>query len=139
MLQEHRKPCLSFQADVLTTWRTAHSVVLKSDHQKTDPETRKLPTFDILLAFEEQMRRTQVEKNRKEKKTRGVQGMRGLYLHSITLTHDDVRLQILLQELVDQDKIKAGTKRKTVYSLIKDDERHTNVLGSPGPDPLELF
>ena len=59
--------------------------------------------------------------------------------HSITHTHGDARLQVLLQELVDQDKIEAGTKRKTVYPLVKDDERYTKVLGSPGADPLELF
>ena len=35
----------------------------------------------------------------------------------------------LLRELIDQGETKTGTKQKTVYPLVKDDERHTNVLG----------
>ena len=69
------------QVDVLTKWRTAHSMVLESEAWKIDPEIQKLPTLDILLAFEdysrvrerefeEQTRRAQVEKNRKGRKTR---------------------------------------------------------------------
>jgi pre-mRNA-processing factor 40 len=69
------------QVDVLTKWRIAHSLVLDSEAWKSDSELQKLPTLDILLAFEdysrvkdrefdEQMRRSQVEKNRKERKTR---------------------------------------------------------------------
>jgi pre-mRNA-processing factor 40 len=65
----------------VTRWRTAHNLVLESDDWKNDPELRKLPTLDILLAFEdysrvrerefeEQMRRSQVEKTRKERKSR---------------------------------------------------------------------
>ena len=56
-------------------------MVLESEAWKADPEIQRLPTLDILLAFEdysrvrerefeEQTRRAQVEKNRKERKTR---------------------------------------------------------------------
>lgn len=55
--------------------------MLESETWNLDSELQKLPTLDILLAFEdysrvkerefdEQMRRTQVEKNRKERKAR---------------------------------------------------------------------
>ena len=44
-----------------------------------------------------------------------------------------------MQGLVDQDKIKADTKWKTIYSLFKGDERYTNILGNPDSGPLELF
>lgn len=54
---------------------------MESEEWQTDEELRKLPTLDILLAFEdysrvrerefeEQMRRAQVEKTRKERKAR---------------------------------------------------------------------
>ena len=67
--------------DVVTRWRTAHSLVLESYEWKNDFELQKLPTLDILLAFEDysrvrereyedQMRKTQVEKIRKERKAR---------------------------------------------------------------------
>jgi pre-mRNA-processing factor 40 len=69
------------EVDVLTRWRIAHTLVLDSEEWKNDPELRKLPTLDILLAFEdysrvrerefeEQTRRAQVEKTRRERKAR---------------------------------------------------------------------
>ena len=79
-------------------------MVLESEAWKTDPEIQKLPTLDILLAFEdysrvrerefeEQMRRAQVEKNRKERKTReGFKVLVALISHSTILTHDHIRL-----------------------------------------------
>jgi len=79
-------------------------MVLESEAWKTDPEIQKLPTLDILLAFEdysrvrerefeEQMRRAQVEKNRKERKTReGFKVSVTLISYSTILTHDRVRL-----------------------------------------------
>jgi pre-mRNA-processing factor 40 len=67
--------------DVVTRWKTAHQLVTESEEYTVDPELRKLPTLDVLLAFEdysrvrereyeEQMRRAQVEKTRKERKAR---------------------------------------------------------------------
>jgi pre-mRNA-processing factor 40 len=65
----------------VTKWRTARDLLLESEEWNADAELRKLPTLDILLAFEdysrvrereyeEQMRRAQVEKTRKERKAR---------------------------------------------------------------------
>ncbi|KAK0489092.1 hypothetical protein IW261DRAFT_1443159 [Armillaria novae-zelandiae] len=117
--------------DVLTRWRTAHNLILDSDEWKSDPELQKLPSLDILLAFEdysrvrereyeEQMRRAQVEKTRKERKAREA-------------------FKALLRELVDSGKIKARCKWKHVYSLFSTDERYLNMLGNPGSNQLELF
>lgn len=71
----------TLDVDVLTRWRQAQTKVMESEEWQTDEELRKLPTLDILLAFEdysrvrerefeEQMRRAQVEKTRKERKAR---------------------------------------------------------------------
>ncbi|KAH7913872.1 hypothetical protein BJ138DRAFT_1133828 [Hygrophoropsis aurantiaca] len=117
--------------DVLTRWRKAHELVLDTDEWQNDAELQKLPTLDILLAFEdysrvkerefeEQMRRAQVEKTRKERKAR--EGFRAL-----------------LQELVDAGKIKARTKWRQIYSAVANDERYLSILGNPGSNPLELF
>ena len=65
----------------MTRWRQAQTKVVESEEWQTDEELQKLPTLDILLAFEdysrvrerefeEQMRRAQVEKTRKERKAR---------------------------------------------------------------------
>nr|GAT60860.1 predicted protein [Mycena chlorophos] len=117
--------------DVVTRWRDAQERLLKSSAWRDDAELQKLPTLDILLAFEdysrvrereyeEQMRRTQVEKTRKERKTREA-------------------FKSVLEELVASGQIKARTKWKDVYPLFKSDERYLNMLGNPGSNPLELF
>ncbi|OCH93687.1 hypothetical protein OBBRIDRAFT_811000 [Obba rivulosa] len=117
--------------DVVTRWRQAHQMVLESDEWKEDPELQKLPTLDILLAFEdysrvkerefeEQMRRTQVEKTRKERKAREA-------------------FRTLLQGLIESGQIRARTKWKQVYPTFANDERYLNMLGNPGSNPLELF
>ena len=67
--------------DVLTRWRSAHSLVLESDDWQNDEELKQLPGLDILLAFEDysrvrerefedEMRRKQVNKSRSERKAR---------------------------------------------------------------------
>ena len=67
--------------DVLTRWRSAHSLVLESDDWQNDEELKQLPGLDILLAFEDysrvrerefedEMRRKQVHKSRSERKAR---------------------------------------------------------------------
>ncbi|KAF8347783.1 pre-mRNA-processing protein prp40 [Amanita rubescens] len=96
-----------------------------------DPELQKLPTLDVLLAFEdysrvrereyeEQMRRAQVEKTRKERKAREA-------------------FRDVVRNLVHEGKIKARSKWKEVYPLFRDDERYISMLGNPGSNPLELF
>jgi pre-mRNA-processing factor 40 len=119
------------QVDVLTRWRQAHKLLLDSDVWQEDPELHKLPTLDVLLAFEDysrvrerefddQMRRTQVEKARRERKARD--GFREL-----------------LESMVESGQIRARSKWKEVYPSFKEDERYLSMLGNPGSNPLELF
>lgn len=44
-----------------------------------------------------------------------------------------------MQQLVNEGKIKARTKWKTVYPLFSNDDRYLGMLGNPGSNPLELF
>jgi len=117
--------------DVVTRWRQAYDLLVQSNDWQSDAELRKLPSLDILLAFEdysrvrereyeEQMRRAQVEKTRKERKAREA-------------------FKALLHDLVKEGTIKARTKWKEVYPIFKQDERYLDMLGNPGSNPLELF
>lgn len=119
------------EVDVLTRWRTAHKMILDSVEWNTDAELRKLPTLDLLLAFEdysrlkereweEVVRKTEVEKARKERKAREA-------------------FRQLLHSLVQSGDIKARTKWKDIFPLIEHDERYLNMLGQPGSNQLELF
>ncbi|EEB90287.1 hypothetical protein MPER_11522, partial [Moniliophthora perniciosa FA553] len=109
--------------DVLTRWATAYKRLTETEEWENDPDLQALPRLDILLAFEdysrvrereydEQMRRSQVEKTRRERKAREA-------------------FKDLLQGLVNSGKIKARTKWKEIYPLFKDDERYINMLGNP--------
>lgn len=129
-------------------------MILDSDEWKNDDELQKLPTLDILLAFEDwsrlrerdledQMRRAQVEKTRKERKAReGFKVCRsgrllstlGKPLCLVVFNHQE-----LMRSLVESGDIKARSKWKHVYPLFKDDSRYLNMLGNPGSNPLELF
>ena len=87
--------------DVVTRWRTAHNLVIESLEWKDDPELQKLPTLDILLAFEdysrvrereydEQMRRAQVEKTRRERKAREAFKV-GMHLYAFLVIFKTIR------------------------------------------------
>ncbi|PPQ91486.1 hypothetical protein CVT25_013743 [Psilocybe cyanescens] len=117
--------------DVVTKWRDAHELLVRSEEWHSDAELRKLPTLDILLAFEdysrvrereyeEQTRRSQVEKTRRERKAREA-------------------FKSVLGELIQSGALKARTKWKEVYPLFRDDDRYLDMLGNPGSNPLELF
>jgi len=71
----------SLEVDVLTRWRDAYERLTSSEEWSEDGELRKLPSLDILLAFEdysrvrereyeEVVRRRQVEKTRRERRAR---------------------------------------------------------------------
>jgi len=133
----------------VTRWRQAHNHLTESDEWRSDPELRKLPTLDILLAFEdysrvrereyeEQLRRTQVEKTRKERKAREAFKVSYFALYKKGLFRAQCK-QTLLHELVQSGVLKARTKWKDVYPLFREDPRYLDILGNPGSNPLELF
>jgi pre-mRNA-processing factor 40 len=47
--------------------------------------------------------------------------------------------QELLNQLREQGELNALTKWKTIYPMLKDDERYLNMLGQSGSTPMELF
>lgn len=51
----------------------------------------------------------------------------------------NIFLQGLLNELRSKGEIRAGSKWKNIYPLIKDDKRYQNILGQSGSSPLDLF
>ncbi|KZS98672.1 hypothetical protein SISNIDRAFT_546577 [Sistotremastrum niveocremeum HHB9708] len=117
--------------DVFTRWRTAYELVLSSDEYKNDPELQKLPDLDILLAFEDYSR---VKEREFEETTR-----RNTLEKTATERKAREAFKALLQDLVLQKKIVAGSTWKSIYPVFAEDERYLNMLGNPGSNPLELF
>ena len=135
--------------DVLTRWRSAHSLVLESDEWQGDEELKQLPGLDILLAFEDysrvrerefedEMRRKQVHKSRSERKAReAFKVPLSFCLNFLSYAHGCI--QALLQECVSSGDIKARSKWKHVYPKFSTDNRYLDMLGKPGSNPIELF
>ncbi|KAH8104969.1 hypothetical protein DFH11DRAFT_1733497 [Phellopilus nigrolimitatus] len=97
--------------DVLTRWCTTYSALRDSDAWATDPELQRLPSLDVLLAFEDYAR---VQEREFEDRMRR-------------------------ETLVDVGRIRAKSKWKDVYPDFGDDEQYLGLLGIPGSNPLELF
>ncbi|KIJ55313.1 hypothetical protein M422DRAFT_199451 [Sphaerobolus stellatus SS14] len=117
--------------DVMTRWRQAQSMLKDANEYKGDPELQKLPDLDILLAFEDysrvkerefedMMRKNQIEKTRRDRKTREA-------------------FKEVLANLRAEGKIRARSKWKEVYPLFSNSSAYLDLLGTPGSNPLELF
>lgn len=70
--------------------------------------------------YEEQTRRTQVEKTRKERKACEA-------------------FRTVLRELADAGVLTARKKCQEVFQRFRNDARYLAMLGTPGSNPLELF
>ncbi|CCX34295.1 Similar to Pre-mRNA-processing protein prp40; acc. no. O14176 [Pyronema omphalodes CBS 100304] len=121
----------SLEMEPYTRWSEAQTIIHQNEHFQSEEKFQALSKLDVLNAFENHIKflerefndkrqRLKTMKNRKERKNR--EAFVGL-----------------LNELRTKGDIRAGTKWKQVYPLIKDDERYQNMLGQGGSTPLDLF
>ncbi|KAI5779226.1 hypothetical protein EDC01DRAFT_621657 [Geopyxis carbonaria] len=121
----------SLEMEPYTRWSEAQTIIQQNEHFQSEAKFQALSQLDVLIAFEnhikflerdfnDQRQRTKTIKSRKERKNR--EGF-----------------MAVLNELRSKGEIRAGTKWKHVYPLIKDDERYQNMLGQSGSTPLDLF
>lgn len=112
-------------------WRMAQEAILESQVFQNDEDLRKMDDLDMLIVFEEEIKRAEKEvaelkAKEKDEKRRSCRKRRAAYIQ-------------LLHELKLSGKIHADTMWKDIYDTLKDDERYLNMLGLPGSSPLELF
>ncbi|KAG0148088.1 hypothetical protein CROQUDRAFT_670079 [Cronartium quercuum f. sp. fusiforme G11] len=112
-------------------WRVAQEAILRSEDFQNDEDLRKMDDLDMLIVFEEEVKRAEKESSeskakQKEEKRRTCRKTRAAYIQ-------------LLHELKLKGEIQARTTWKEIYPLIEEDERYTNLLGMPGSSPLDLF
>ncbi|EFP76573.2 uncharacterized protein PGTG_02034 [Puccinia graminis f. sp. tritici CRL 75-36-700-3] len=112
-------------------WRVAQEAILQSEDFQNDEDLRKMDDLDILIVFEEEIKRAEKETmelkaKQKDEKRRSYRKTRAAYIK-------------LLHELKLSGQIHADTMWKEIYPVLKDDERYQNMLGITGSSPLELF
>jgi len=112
-------------------WRSAQEAILQSEDFQNDEDLRKMDDLDMLIVFEEEIKRAEKETmelkaKQKDDKRRSCRKTRAAYIK-------------LLHELKLSGQIHATTMWKEIFPLLKDDERYQNMLGMTGSSPLELF
>lgn len=112
-------------------WRQGHALITRSPAMRDDEDLRRMEDLDILIVFEEQVKRAEREANElrqkdKEARRRAGRKARAAYLG-------------LMEELRSSGQIRAGTMWKDIYPSIENDERYTDLLGLEGSSPLDLF
>ncbi|WAR53206.1 hypothetical protein PtB15_2B637 [Puccinia triticina] len=115
----------------LIQWRVAQEAILQSEDFQNDEDLRKMDDLDMLIVFEEEIKRAEKETmelkaKQKDDKRRSCRKARAAYIK-------------LLDELKLSGQIHADTMWKEIYPILKDDERFLNMLGLTGSSPLELF
>ncbi|PLW16854.1 hypothetical protein PCANC_09451 [Puccinia coronata f. sp. avenae] len=112
-------------------WRVAQEAILQSEDFQNDEDLRKMDDLDMLIVFEDEIKRAEKETmelkaKQKDEKRRSCRKMRAAYIQ-------------LLHELKFSGQIRADTMWKEIYPVLKDDDRYLNMLGLTGSSPLELF
>lgn len=117
--------------DLDVKYNDARGMVRNSREWQEDTQLQGIEPLDFLIVYEESVKRSEQEAEKlkhkaKVERQRRIRKNREAYVG-------------LLDELKREGKIKAGTKWKEIYPVIKDDERFIEMLPNPGSTPLELF
>ena len=120
----------SLNLEPFTRWHTAEEKLEHND-EFNDDKFKSLSHMDVLNQFEKHIRQLQREHNDRVQADRRVK-------HRMERKNRDAFV-ILLNELRESGKLKAGTKWKDIHDSIQDDPRFHAVLGQSGSSPVDLF
>ncbi|KAK4547314.1 hypothetical protein LTR36_000969 [Oleoguttula mirabilis] len=114
-----------------TKWSEAQEAITNNDRFASDDTFRALSNVDLLAAFDmhiKELDRARHDAKQKEKR-----------LHTRRERRARDAFRQLLSQMLAEGKIKAGTRWQDFFPLIATDERYTNLIGTPGSSPLDLF
>lgn len=117
--------------DLDVKYNDARGMVRNSNEWQEDTQLQSIEPLDFLIVYEESVKRSEQEAEKIKHKAK-VDSQRQIRKNREAYVN-------LLEELKQSGKIKAGTKWKEIYPVIRDDERFIEMLANPGSTPLELF
>lgn len=112
-------------------WQDARGLIMRTPEWHRDAELQRIEPIDMITVFEDEVQRAEKQfaeskQRRNEDKRRRARKARE-------------RFNELLDELVRADQISAGTTWQSVYPLVANEPRYTDLLGVAGSTPLDLF
>ncbi|KAK0274065.1 U1 snRNP protein [Friedmanniomyces endolithicus] len=136
---ENHKTAMQEMSDLLktlvvepdTTWADAQKAITENERFTSEDIFRTLHMVDILTAFESHIKELDYERNDAKQKEKR--------LHTRRERQARDAFRQLLAQMLEEGKIKAGTKWQDFHPLIASDERYTRLIGTPGSSALDLF
>ncbi len=120
----------SLNLEPFTRWQAAQEK-LEQNEEFNSKKYQSLNRMDVLNQFEKHIRQLQREHNDRVQADRRVK-------HRLERKNRDAFI-VLLNELRDNGKLKAGTKWKDIHSSIEEDPCFLAMLGQSGSSPVDLF
>ncbi|KAK3062102.1 U1 snRNP protein, partial [Teratosphaeriaceae sp. CCFEE 6253] len=114
-----------------TTWSDAQKRITEDSRFASENIFRSLNTLDLLAAFDAHVKALDYSRNDTKQKDKR--------LHTRRERQARDAFRQLLAHKLHEGKIKAGTKWQEFHPLVASDERYTNLIGTPGSSPLDLF
>ncbi|KAL6703193.1 U1 snRNP protein [Coniothyrium glycines] len=118
------------ELEPFTRWQTAEEKLERNDEFLSE-RFQSLSRMDVLNQFEKHIRQLQREHNDRVQADRRIK-------HRSERKNRDAFI-VLLKELRDSGKLRAGTKWKDIHDTIQDDPRYQAMLGQSGSSPVDLF
>lgn len=114
-----------------TKWNEAQETITQDERYVEDDTFRALSNVDLLNAFDAHIKdldraRNDSKQQQKRLRTRRDRQARDAFRQLLTQHHQ-------------QGHIKAGSRWQDFLPLIASDPRYTNLIGTPGSSPLDLF
>lgn len=117
--------------DADTPWADAQDIIMNSEVFTKDASFRSLHKVDVLRAFDQHVKQLERRINDARQKEKKLKDRRDRQARD--------GFKSLLQEKQRSGQITAGSKWQDVVPQIEGDERFTNLVGTQGSGPLDLF
>jgi pre-mRNA-processing factor 40 len=114
-----------------TTWAQGYKILQDNSSFQADDELQVMDKEDILITFENHIRKLEKEDMDSKRKEREWQRRQQRKNREC--------FQSFLEELHKDGRITCNSLWKTLYPVFSKDQRYHEMLGQPGSTPLDLF
>ncbi|OQO12135.1 hypothetical protein B0A48_02775 [Cryoendolithus antarcticus] len=112
-------------------WAVAQQAIMENERFVHEASLRTLHKVDVLLAFEQHLKRLERDINVTKQEDKSSQRTRDRQARDA--------FKVLLQEKLAEGSFGAGSKWHDFLPFVEHDERYSNLLGTEGSSPMDLF